>query len=82
MDPDTIDFFQDASVVADPYPYLRALRERSILVRWFDQDRIRDHVRITIGTAEQMRALIQVTADLLDHGVAAAFPPWHTCKNT
>jgi cytochrome P450 len=33
MDPDAIDFFQDPAVVADPYPYLRALRERSPVTR-------------------------------------------------
>jgi histidinol-phosphate aminotransferase len=35
----------------------RKLKERGILVRWFDSPRIRDFVRITIGSREQMAAL-------------------------
>ena len=34
------------------------LKEREILVRWFDTERIRDYIRITIGTKEQMETLI------------------------
>ena len=40
----------------------RLLKEEGILVRWFDKDRLRDFVRITIGSMEQMAAL----ADALD----------------
>ena len=36
----------------------RRLKENGILVRWFDADRIRDYVRITIGSLEQMVALV------------------------
>ena len=36
-----------------------ALREAHIIVRYFDQPRINDYLRITIGTDEQMDALIQ-----------------------
>ena len=35
----------------------RLLKENGILVRWFDEDRIRDYVRVTIGSMEQMEAL-------------------------
>ena len=34
-------------------------------MRWFDSDRIRDYVRITIGSAEQMAALVDKIAQLL-----------------
>lgn len=34
------------------------LKEREILVRWFDTERIRDYIRITIGTKEQMETLL------------------------
>ena len=34
------------------------LRERGILIRWFNQDRIRDWSRISIGTRAQMETLI------------------------
>ena len=37
----------------------RRWKENGILVRWFGQDRIRDFVRITIGSREQMEALIE-----------------------
>ncbi len=43
----------------------RKLKENGILVRWFDSDRIRDYVRITIGSAEQMAALVDKVAQLL-----------------
>lgn len=35
------------------------LRESGIIVRHFQQDRIKNHLRITIGTAEQNQALLQ-----------------------
>ena len=44
----------------------RKLKENGILVRWFDSDRIRDYVRITIGSAEQMAVLVEKTAKLLN----------------
>lgn len=45
--------------------YQRKLRERNILIRYFDQSRIRDFVRITIGSREQMEKLIAVTKEIL-----------------
>lgn len=45
--------------------YYLALRERNILVRWFDKDRIRPFVRISVGTQAQMEALISATEDIL-----------------
>lgn len=44
----------------------RKLKENGILVRWFDAGRIRDYVRITIGSLEQMEALVETTAALLE----------------
>ena len=43
----------------------RKLKENGILVRWFDSDRIRDYVRITIGSQEQMAALVDKVSELL-----------------
>lgn len=43
----------------------RELKARGILVRWFDADRIRDYVRITIGSADQMAALVDAVKQLL-----------------
>ena len=45
--------------------YLTALRERNILVRHWSGERIKDYVRITIGTQEQMETLIRVTKELI-----------------
>ena len=45
----------------------RALKENGILVRWWgDSPRIRDYVRITIGSREQMEALTDRIARLLN----------------
>ena len=45
--------------------YQKKLRERNILVRYFDGPRTRDFTRISIGTPEQMERLIQATKELL-----------------
>ena len=44
----------------------RKLKANGILVRWFDSDRIRDFARITIGSMEQMQALVNVVDRLLE----------------
>ncbi len=43
----------------------RQLKERGILIRHFSTERIRDYNRISIGTDEQMEALIRETSALL-----------------
>lgn len=43
----------------------QALKARGILVRWFDAARIQNYVRITIGTAEQMKTLIDEISRIL-----------------
>lgn len=45
--------------------WLHKLRARKILVRWFDQPRVRDFLRITIGTNEEAAALIRAAAKTL-----------------
>lgn len=52
----------------DGKDYYLALKERGILVRRFDRDRIRDYVRITVGSLEQMQALVNATRDILKQG--------------
>jgi histidinol-phosphate aminotransferase len=42
------------------------LKENGILVRWFDKDRIRDYLRITIGSRAQMEALAEKLTELLE----------------
>ena len=46
----------------------KGLRQRGILVRHFTKDRIKDFVRITIGSMEQMGALIDTIKELLREG--------------
>ena len=45
---------------------LDGLREKGILVRWWDDPRIRDYLRITVGTDEEMDALCQALSELLE----------------
>jgi len=45
--------------------YYEALRENGILVRYFDRDRLKDFVRISIGTRDQMDTLVSVTESIL-----------------
>ncbi|MBP5313473.1 MAG: histidinol-phosphate transaminase [Eggerthellaceae bacterium] len=42
-----------------------SLKKKGVLVRYFDKDRLREFVRITIGAKEQMRALIEALEELL-----------------
>ena len=44
----------------------KALRERGILVRHFNAPRIKDYNRITIGTKEQMDALLAALSEILE----------------
>jgi histidinol-phosphate aminotransferase len=47
--------------------WLRKLREAKILVRWFDQPTLRDYLRITIGTGDEMAALAKAGRKILAH---------------
>ena len=44
---------------------LGGLRERGILVRWWDKPEIRDWLRISIGTDEDMEALVRALGELI-----------------
>ena len=51
------------------FDYVQALRERGIIVRYFgSKERIKDYVRITIGTSQEMSALISATEEILKGG--------------
>ena len=43
-----------------------ALREKGILVRHFDTEKLRDYNRITIGSREQMKDLVAALKDILE----------------
>ena len=43
----------------------RDLKDRGVLVRHFDQARIRDFVRVTVGTPEQMNVFLELLRELL-----------------
>jgi len=44
--------------------WLRRLRERRILVRWFDRPALRDYLRITVGTDAEADALLRAARSL------------------
>jgi len=39
--------------------WLQKLRARKVLVRWFDQPRVRDYLRVTIGTPAEVESLVR-----------------------
>lgn len=45
----------------------KRLKSRNILVRYFDQDRLRDRLRISIGTHEENKALIAALQEIIQH---------------
>ena len=47
-------------------PLLDGLRQRGILVRWWDKPRISSYLRITMGTDEEMQTLCAAMAELLE----------------
>ncbi len=42
------------------------LKRRGILIRHFDTDRLRDYIRVTIGTAEEMKAFVNTVRQILE----------------
>ncbi len=45
--------------------YYQKLRDNQIIVRYFDTDRLRDYVRVSIGTGDEMATYLAVTAEIL-----------------
>ncbi|HEU6447827.1 MAG TPA: histidinol-phosphate transaminase [Verrucomicrobiae bacterium] len=45
--------------------WLQKLRERKILVRWFDLPEVKNYLRITIGTDAEMNALIKAVREIM-----------------
>ena len=46
-----------------------ALKAKGILIRHFDTDRLRDYIRVTIGTAEEMAAFVCAVQQILEENV-------------
>ena len=46
--------------------FYNKLRENGILVRWFNIDRIKDYVRVTIGSKEEMEEFINKTKQIIE----------------
>ena len=63
--PSKTNFIFAAPSFTDGKSYFTALRERNILTRRWDSERIKDFLRITIGTQQQMETLIEVTKELM-----------------
>ena len=45
--------------------WLRKLRDRKVLVRWFRQPEVKDYLRITIGTPAEAQALVRAARAIL-----------------
>lgn len=43
----------------------KKVRERGILIRYFKKDRIKDYNRITIGTMDEMKALVEALTEIV-----------------
>jgi histidinol-phosphate aminotransferase len=45
--------------------WLQKLRDRKILVRWFNQPAVKDYLRITVGTPTETKALVRAARGVL-----------------
>ena len=54
----------------DGLTYYRELKARGVLVRYLSQPTLTRHVRITVGSAEQMQALLTATQEILKEAQA------------
>ena len=50
--------------------YYKRLKQKGVLVRYFDHPLLTDYVRITVGSAEQMNVLLEKTGELFKEGIA------------
>ncbi len=57
--------FAKSSKISGKDFYLR-LKERGVLVRHFDKDRIKEYNRITIGSISEMQEFIKITKEILE----------------
>lgn len=64
--PSKANFLFAAHPAAAGQALYRALKDRGVLVRWFDKPRIREWLRITIGSREQMDGLLAAMKTILN----------------
>ena len=57
--------FSKNAKVSGEYLY-KSLKDKGVLVRYFNKDRLKDFVRITIGNIDQMNTLIQKVKEILE----------------
>ena len=53
-----------ADVRADVAAKVAELKEKGVLVRYFNKARLQEYVRITVGAKEEIDALIAATAEI------------------
>lgn len=63
--PSQANFLLAQSPVGNAESLYKSLKERGILVRYFNQPRLTDKLRITVGTPEQNETLIKVLGEIL-----------------
>ncbi len=63
--PSKANFLFAAHPAAEGQALYSSLKKRGVLVRWFDKPRIRDWLRITVGSREQMDALLAALKTIL-----------------
>ena len=63
--PSKTNFLFAKKVGVDGKALCQGLKDRGVLIRHFDKDRIRDYNRITIGTPEQMDIFLEKVKELL-----------------
>ena len=64
--PSKANFLFAAHATAPGGELFRKLREKGVLVRYFDKPRISNFLRITIGTPEEMEALTEALEEILE----------------
>lgn len=64
--PSSANFIFVSSEKIEGGEYYRKLKEKKILVRHFDKERIAPWCRVSIGTREQMKAYLEATREILE----------------
>ncbi len=62
--PSTANFILCKVTNGDAQEISNALRKRGVFIRYFDNPRLRNHIRISIGTPEQSNTLLKVLEEV------------------